>query len=376
MCQCGPTATGTPNTAGSSTEWSPARWYPPPTNATSASAYRSARIPTRSTTITGAEDVCSTCDSRTGRGRPTRAAACAMPARWSGLGSWGARTSRAVGTCASKSTKAGRITASSAGQVDPATMVNVLAGAMEAGERVARAVEALRSLGDAVVPRIPRHFDGRRASPQLLEAAAVLLADRADAFEGAVRGLRPAAGRPTEPRAVRRHRGRDEAQLHAALRRRQGQLGPHVELREDERGGPERLERAPHFSRAVERQVIRHIDRQAARQPLGRRGEKRIRELPVGGLGAHRLEHRLCLEALAHRRRVHPQERALGVAVRLCPGGQPVRHSPTRIEAAGQLLVEARGEGQGPLREPHAEPVYEGRTCPPHQRAPGAVLLR
>src|SRR5256884_5342745 len=82
------------------------------------------------------------------------------------------------------------------------------------------------------------------------------------------------------------------------------------------------------------------------------------------------------MEALAHRRCVHPQERALGVAVRLCPGGQPVRHSPTRIEAAGQLLVEARGEGQGPLREPHAEPVYEGRTCPPHQRAPGAVLLR
>src|SRR3989449_6562846 len=83
----------------------------------------------------------------------------------------------------------------------------------EARERVARAVEALRSLGDAVVPRIPRHFDGRRASPQLLEAAAVLLADRADALEGAVRGLGPAAGRPTEPRAVRRHRSGDEAQL-------------------------------------------------------------------------------------------------------------------------------------------------------------------
>src|SRR2546426_4437031 len=64
----------------------------------------------------------------------------------------------------------------------------------EARERVARAVEALRSLGDAVVPRIPRHFDGRRASPQLLEAAAVLRADRADALEGAVRGLGPAAG--------------------------------------------------------------------------------------------------------------------------------------------------------------------------------------
>src|SRR6266550_4449312 len=343
MCQCGPTATGTPNTAGSSTEWSPARWYPPPTNATSARAYRSARIPTRSTTITGAEDVCSTCDSR---------------------------TRRAVGTCASKSTKAGRITASSAGQVDPATMVNVLAGAMARRANGSR-VRSKRSARSATlsyrVSPVTSMAAGRAPSCSRRRPSSSLIVP--------MRSRARYAG-SAQPRAVRRYRSGDEAQLHAALRRREGQLGPHVELREDERGGPERLERGPHFSRAVEREVIRHIDRQAARQPLGRRGEKRIRELPVGGLGAHRLEHRLRLEALAHRRCVHPQERALGVAVRLCPGGQPVRHSPTRIEAAGQLLVEARGEGQGPLREPHAEPVYEGRTSPPHQRAPGAVLLR
>ena len=48
-----------------------------------------------------------------------------MPARWSGFGSWGARTSRACGTWTSKSANAGSSTASSDGQVEPATIVKV-----------------------------------------------------------------------------------------------------------------------------------------------------------------------------------------------------------------------------------------------------------
>src|SRR5207237_1019965 len=134
MCQCGPTATGTPNTAGSSTECSPARWYPPPTNDTSASAYRSARMPPRSTTIAGPGDG-------------------------------------------------------------------------EAGERVARAVEAFGPLRHAVVSRVPRDLERAAARPQLLQAAPVLFADRADAVERPVRRLRPAARGPAQPRAGRRDRG-------------------------------------------------------------------------------------------------------------------------------------------------------------------------
>ena len=74
-------STGTPNTAGSRTEWSPARWNPPPTNAVSPSAYRSARMPTRSTTITGPAFACSSCDRRTGRGSFRSRTRSAMPAR-------------------------------------------------------------------------------------------------------------------------------------------------------------------------------------------------------------------------------------------------------------------------------------------------------
>ena len=245
----------------------------------------------------------------------------------------------------------------------------------EARERIARAVEAFRPLGHAVVPRVSRHLDGPGTRAQLLEAPAVLFADRADPLERAVGGLGPASGRPAEPRAVRCDGGGDEPELHAAPRRREGQLGPHVELREHERRGLKRLEYGGHVRGAVERQVIRHIDRQGAREPLGGGGEEGVRELPVRRLGAHGFEHRLRLEALAHRRGVHPQERPLGIAVRPRPGGQTLPHAATRIEAARELLVEAGGEGQGPLREPDAEPVYEGRARPPHQRAPAAVLL-
>ena len=187
-----------------------------------------------------------------------------------------------------------------------------------------------------------------------------------------------AARRPAEPRAVRGNRCGDEAQLHAALRRGERQLGPHVELREHERRGLERLEHGLHLGRAVERQVVRDVDRQRARQSLSRGGEERIGELPVRCFGAHGFEHRLRLEALAHRRGVHPQQRALGIAVGPCPGGQPVRHPAARIQTAGQLLVEPRGEGEGPVGEPDAEPIGEGRA--PHQRGRGgrggvAVLL-
>src|SRR5207249_8926620 len=113
------------------------------------------------------------------------------------------------------------------------------------------------------------------------------------------------------------------------------------------------------------------------REPLGGGGEKRIGELPVRCLGTHGFEHRLRLEALAHRRGVYPQQRSLGIAVGPRPRGQPVRHAATRIESAGELLVEPRGEGQSPVREPNAEPIYEGRAR--HQRGRGggvAVLLR
>jgi hypothetical protein len=88
--------------------------------------------------------------------------------------------------------------------------------------------------------------------------------------------------------------------------------------------------------------------------------------------GPHRFEHGLGLKAFAHRRGVHPQERAARIALLPRPGRQPLGNAATGVEPARQLLVEAGGQGEGPLSESDGQSIYEGRTRPPHQRA---VLL-
>src|SRR5437660_265343 len=202
-------------------------------------------MPTRSTTITGGGSTCSSWDRRTGRGSFRCRARSAISAKWSGVGSCGARMRRAAGTWASRSTNAGSTTASAAGQVEPAT-------------------------------------------------------------SGTVRGGR-----------------------------------------------------AP--SRGSE--------------PLGGRGKQRIGELPLRPLGAERLQHRFRLQAFAYRGGVHPDEGPFGVALRPPPRRQPLEHAAARVHTAGDLLVEAGGERQGPLGQPHAQPVYEGRAVR-HHRARSVVLLR
>ena len=241
----------------------------------------------------------------------------------------------------------------------------------EARERIARAVEALRPLRHAVVARVPRDLESAAPRPQLLQAAAVFLADRADPVEGAVRWLRPAARGPAEPGARRRHGGGDETQLHATARRRQRQLGPHIELREHQGGGLERIEHRRHVVGAIEREIVRHVRRQRACQPLGRRGKERVGELPARRFGAQRLEHRLGLQAFAHRRGVHPHERTPGVALALGPGGQALGDAAARVQSTGELLVEACGQRQGPLRQADTESIHKGRAR--HQRP---VLVR
>ena len=77
----------------------------------------------------------------------------------------------------------------------------------EARQRLTRAVEPLRALGDAVVARIAGHRDRLGPGAEQLEAAAVVVADRAHAIERPVGRLRPLARRPPEPGALRRHGG-------------------------------------------------------------------------------------------------------------------------------------------------------------------------
>ena len=205
--------------------------------------------------------------------------------------------------------------------------------------------------------------------------ASVTSSTRALPFVRAIRRLGPAAGRPAQPRAVGGDRRRDEAQLHAAAGRRERQLGPHVELREHQGRRPQRLQGGGDVPGAVERQIIRDIRGEALREALGRGREEGVGELPPRLLRTQRLEDGLCLQPFAHRRRVHPHERPLRIALCPSPGGESLRDAPPAFDPARDLLVEPRGDGKRPLAETNAEPVEQGRTVR-HQRGRDAVLLR
>ena len=247
----------------------------------------------------------------------------------------------------------------------------------EPRERLARPVEALGALRDAVVARVARHFDHVAPRAQLPEPPAVVLADRPHAIERAVGGLRPAARGPAQPRALERHGRRNQPQLHAAAPRGERELGPHVELREHQRRGLQRFQDGRDVGGAVEREVVHQVHGEGAGESLGRGREVGVDELPLRPLSPKTLQHGLRLQALAHRGGVHPDERSPGVALGLPPGGEPLQYATARVQAAGDLLVEPGGKRQRPLGQPHAQPIYEGRAVPHHRvRRGGAVLLR
>ena len=88
---------------------------------------------------------------------------------------------------------------------------------------------------------------------------------------------------------------------------------PHIELREDEHARRERVERDARIAARIERQILREVRVERPREPLGARREERVGELEIGALARSELQHRARLQPLAHRRRVHPEQRPRGV---------------------------------------------------------------
>ena len=138
----------------------------------------------------------------------------------------------------------------------------------EARQRLAGAVEALGAVDHAVEPRVAGDAQCVGPHPQLLQALAVVAADRAHAIERAVGRTGPPAHRPAQPAALGRYGGGDQAEPHAGVGGGERQLRPHVELAVHQRGG---LQCRQHVAGAVERAVVRHVHGQRARQPLRRR---------------------------------------------------------------------------------------------------------
>src|SRR5262249_8726656 len=97
----------------------------------------------------------------------------------------------------------------------------------------------------------------------------IVVTDGADAVERRVRGARPPPRRPAEARAGGRDRCGDEAEFDATRRGAEGELGPDVELGEDEGRGAEGVEGGPDGGGAVPGQVVGDIRGEAPGQALG-----------------------------------------------------------------------------------------------------------
>ncbi len=101
------------------------------------------------------------------------------------------------------------------------------------------------------------------------------------------------------------------------------QLGPEVEFRENEKIGAQRFEQRADIARQIIGQVSRRVHGKTSRQRLCGRAEVRIDELANGTDSAQCVDDALCLEALADRGGVEPDEWSRRVSMETRPFVEP-----------------------------------------------------
>ena len=226
----------------------------------------------------------------------------------SGVGSWGTTISRASGCCARTATNAESSTCSSGGHVEPATSVgaprpNRRRGSFGAVARTRRSTLSKRGS--------PRTRTAERGTPRVTSRAASASEIAPAAATLAVARREELARRPSKPAASCRDRPRDDGDGRSARGGARGELGPEIELREDEEIGAKRFKEPIGGGRQIVREEIGGVGRDAAGQRLGGGAEVGVDELGVGAELAELFEHALGLEPLAHRRGVQPHQRAV-----------------------------------------------------------------
>src|SRR5205085_3584001 len=121
----------------------------------------------------------------------------------------------------------------------------------------------------------------------------------------------------------------DQPESSAAPPCGRGEVGPDVELRKDEGGRADRVNRGGRITGSIEDEVIAKVHIETGGKVDGAWREIRKEELDVDAALAHPLEHRASLQAFTDRRRVCPQKRSRRVAITLGPGATPVQHTPS-----------------------------------------------
>ena len=216
-------------------------------------------------------------------------------------------------------------------------------------------------LDHAVVARVAQHSNAVGGNPESGQALGILLRNRGGHAHRLVARSEYRSRRPAEPAATRTHRGRHHRDGRPTGRGANSQLGPEIELREDEEVGPERAQQRLHRAREVVGEIIGDVDRKPAGERLGGGTEVGVDELSVGATAAQLVEHALRLQPLADRRSVQPDERPSGITLPGAPRREALDGTVAPPMPGGELGTREREHRRQAARHPGGRPVERRR---------------
>jgi hypothetical protein len=153
----------------------------------------------------------------------------------------------------------------------------------------------------AVIARIAQDPDALGRDPKPRESRRIFLGDRGGGAYCLVAGAKQCSCRPAQPATAGTHRGRDDGDVGAARGRAHGELGPEVELREDQKIGRQRVEQGLDRARQVIGEIVGHVHRKPAGERLRGRAEMGVDVLRRGTSLPQLEQHALRLKPFAYR---------------------------------------------------------------------------
>ena len=179
------------------------------------------------------------------------------------------------------------------------------------------------SSGSAIEPRVTEDADRRGGNAEAHESSGISLRDRGCGRDAGIsRGEQLSRG-PPKSSASGRHGTGNHGNRNPPVGGTRRQLGPEVEFRENEKIGSQRFEQRADIARQIIGQVSRRVHGKTSRQRLCGRAEVRVDELANGTDSAQCVDDALCLEALADRGGVEPDEWSRRVSMETRPFVEP-----------------------------------------------------
>ncbi len=207
-------------------------------------------------------------------------------------------------------------------------------------EHGSRPIDALRAKPHLIVSRVAGDDDDVGAHAERDESIGVGVIDGAHGFERGVRVAEQCARRARPARRAAGERGADQSETHTARALASRVSAGHTSSLENTSavGASESIATRASPGVSKGRKSRKSTSSVRAKRDRARR-KVGIRELRVGASRARQLEDRARLQAFAHGRRVHPQQRSGAIALRRSPRSVARANSATCAQRAQQLRV-------------------------------------